>query len=130
MIKINKINTLYCHMYSLTYPNSRNQVFQSRMLRRTVRRGHQLSAESIATDLYTSCGFQISSRTVHRELHGIGFHGRAAASKTYISKCNAKLQMQWCKARRHRTLEQWRRVPWSDELHFSIWQSDGRVWVQ
>uniref|UniRef100_A0AAR2LZK9 Structural maintenance of chromosomes protein 6 n=1 Tax=Pygocentrus nattereri TaxID=42514 RepID=A0AAR2LZK9_PYGNA len=35
----------------------------------------QLSAESMATDLQTSCGLQISSRTVHRELHGIGFHG-------------------------------------------------------
>ncbi|KAL0147879.1 hypothetical protein M9458_056838, partial [Cirrhinus mrigala] len=70
-----------------------------RMLRRIVRRGRQLSAESIATDL------QISSRTVCRELHGVGFHGRAAASKPYITKCNAKRRMQWCKARRHWTLD-------------------------
>ena len=61
-----------------------------RMLRRIVRRGHQLSAESIATDLQTSCGLQISARTVRRELHGIGFHGQAAASKPYVTKCNAK----------------------------------------
>ena len=46
-----------------------------RMLRRIVRRGRQLSAESIATDLQTSCGVQFSSRTVCRELHGMGFHG-------------------------------------------------------
>ena len=51
-----------------------------RMLRRTVRRSRQLSAESIATDLQTSCGLQISSRTVRRELHGMGFHGQAPAS--------------------------------------------------
>ena len=95
-----------------------------RMLRCMVRRGRQLSAESIATDPHTLFGHQISSRTVHRELHGMGFHGRAAASKPYISKCNAKRQMQWCKARRHWTLEQWRRVLWSDESHFSTWQSD------
>ncbi len=100
-----------------------------RMLRRIVRRGRQLSAESIATDLQSSCGLQISSRTVRRELHGMGFHGRAAASKPYITKCNAKRRMQWCKARRHWTLEQWRLVLWSDESRFSIWQSDGRVWV-
>ena len=37
--------------------------------------------------------------------------------------------MQWCKVRRHWTLEQWRRVLWTDESCFSIWQSDGRVWV-
>ncbi|CAI9576890.1 unnamed protein product, partial [Staurois parvus] len=29
----------------------------------------------------------------------------------------------------HWTPEQWRRVLWSDELHFFVWQSDGRVWV-
>ncbi|CAI9566111.1 unnamed protein product [Staurois parvus] len=45
-----------------------------RMLKRTARRSRQLSAESIAKDLQTSCGLQIS-RTVCRELHGMGFHG-------------------------------------------------------
>ena len=46
------------------------------MLRCRVRQGRQLSAESIATDLQTSCGLQISSRTVCRKLRG-----QAAASK-------------------------------------------------
>ena len=80
------------------------------------------------TDLQTSCGLQISL-TVHRELHGMGFHGRAALSKPYITKCNAKHRIQWCKARRHWTLEQGKRVLWRDESRFSIWQSDGGVWV-
>ncbi|CAI9577619.1 unnamed protein product, partial [Staurois parvus] len=44
------------------------------MLKRTVRRSRQLSAESIAKVLQTLCGLQIST-TVHRELHGMGFHG-------------------------------------------------------
>ncbi|CAI9533436.1 unnamed protein product, partial [Staurois parvus] len=52
-----------------------------RMLKRTVRRSHQLSAESIAKDLQTWCGLQMSTTTVCRELHGMGFHCRAAASK-------------------------------------------------
>ncbi|CAI9569179.1 unnamed protein product, partial [Staurois parvus] len=75
-----------------------------RMLKRTVFRIHQRSAESIAKDLQTSCGLQISTTTVHRELHGISFHGQAAASKPYITKCNAKRQIKWCRARRHWTL--------------------------
>ncbi|CAI9569375.1 unnamed protein product, partial [Staurois parvus] len=98
------------------------------MLKRTVRRCHQLSAESIAKDLQTSCGLQIST-IVHRELHGMCFHGGAAASKPYITKCNAKHQMQWCKAHHHWTLEQWRHILWSDKSHFSVWQSDGSVWA-
>ncbi|KAL0182453.1 hypothetical protein M9458_021828, partial [Cirrhinus mrigala] len=60
--------------------------------------------------------------TVRRELHGMGFHGQAAASKPYSTKCNAKRRMQWCKARHHWTLEH-------EESRFSIWQSDGRVWI-
>ncbi|CAI9585079.1 unnamed protein product, partial [Staurois parvus] len=46
-----------------------------RMLKRTVRRSRQLSAESIAKDLQTSCGLQINTTTVRRELHEMGFHG-------------------------------------------------------
>ncbi|CAI9555676.1 unnamed protein product [Staurois parvus] len=46
-----------------------------RMLKHTVHRRHQLSAESIAKDLQTSCGLQISTTTVHRELHRMRFHG-------------------------------------------------------
>ncbi|CAI9554139.1 unnamed protein product [Staurois parvus] len=56
------------------------------MLKRTVHKSHQLSAEPIAKDLQTSCGL--------RELYGMGFHGQEAASKPYITKCNAKHRMQ------------------------------------
>ncbi|CAI9603867.1 unnamed protein product, partial [Staurois parvus] len=73
------------------------------MLKHTVRRSPQLSVESIVKDLQTSCGLQIST-TVCRVLHGMGFHGRAAASKPYTTKCNGKHQMQWCKAHLHWTL--------------------------
>ncbi|CAI9590631.1 unnamed protein product [Staurois parvus] len=76
------------------------------MLKRIVCRSRQLSAESIAKDLQIFCGLQISTTIVHRKLHGMGFHGRAAASNPYITKCNAKCRMQCCKARRHWTLEQ------------------------
>ncbi|KAK1797709.1 hypothetical protein P4O66_008077, partial [Electrophorus voltai] len=83
--------------------------------------------QSITTDLQTSCGLQISRRTAGRERHGIGFHGRAAASKPYITKRNAKHQMLWCKACGHWTLEQQRRHLWSDASCFFICQSDGRL---
>ncbi|CAI9605695.1 unnamed protein product, partial [Staurois parvus] len=45
------------------------------MLKCTMHRSHQLSAESIAKDLQTLRGLQISTTTVCRELHGMGFHG-------------------------------------------------------
>ncbi|MCJ8739737.1 hypothetical protein PDJAM_G00050590 [Pangasius djambal] len=57
-----------------------------RMLKRIVQRGRRLSSQSIATEIQTSCDLQISPSTVRRELHGMGFHGRAAASKPHITK--------------------------------------------
>ena len=58
----------------------------------------------------------------------MGFHGRGAAHKPKITICNAKRQLEWCKARRHWTLKQWKRVLWSDESRFTIWQSNGQIW--
>ncbi|CAI9560429.1 unnamed protein product [Staurois parvus] len=69
-------------------------VLGQHMLQHTLCRSRQLSAESIAKDLQTSCGLQISTTTVRRELHGMGFHGRAGVSKLYIDRCNAKRWMQ------------------------------------
>ena len=59
----------------------------------------------------------------------MGFHGRAAIHKPKITMRNAKHRLEWCKARRHCTLEQWKHVLWSDESRFTIWQSNGRIWV-
>jgi hypothetical protein len=41
---------------------------------------------------------------------------------------NAKRWLEWCKAHRHWTLEQWKYVLWSVESCFTIWKSDGRIW--
>ena len=59
----------------------------------------------------------------------MSFHGRAAADKPKITMRNAKSRLEWCKARSNWTLEQWKRVIWSDESSFTIWQSNGRIWV-
>ena len=63
------------------------------------------------------------------KLHEMSFHGQAAAHKSKNNMRNAKHQLEWCKAQRHWTLEQWKHVLWSDESHFTIWQSDGQIWV-
>ena len=40
-----------------------------------------------------------------------------------------KCRLEWSKAHRHWTLEQGKRVLWSDESRFTIWQSEGLIWV-
>ncbi|CAI9616474.1 unnamed protein product [Staurois parvus] len=71
-----------------------------RMLKRTVRRSRQLSPESIAKDLQTSCDLQISTTKVCRELHGMGFRGQEATSKSHITNC---MQSVGCSGVKHTT---------------------------
>jgi hypothetical protein len=53
------------------------------------------------------------------ELHEMGVHGRAATHMPKITMRNAKSQLEWYKACRHWTLEQWKHVLWSDESCFT-----------
>jgi hypothetical protein len=59
----------------------------------------------------------------------MGFYGLVSANKPKITMCNAKRRLEWCKACRHWTLEQWKRILWSDESCFTICQSDQQIMV-
>jgi hypothetical protein len=84
---------------------------------------------SLITEFQTASGSNITTRTVRRELHEMVFHGQAATYKPKIIVRNTKRRLEGCKARRHWTLEQCKRILWSDESRFTIWQSDGPIWV-
>ncbi|KFM67704.1 Transposable element Tc1 transposase, partial [Stegodyphus mimosarum] len=71
----------------------------------------------------------VSMNTIRKEAHLLGFHGRAAVHKPLITKSNRDAQLMWCKAHRNCTVDQWKRVLWSDESRFTLYRSDGRVWV-
>ena len=94
-----------------------------------VRKNRQLSDATLTTKLQTASGSNVSTITVCWELHKIGFQGRAAAHQPKITRRNAKRRLEWCKARRHWTLDHWKHFLWSDESRFTIWQSDGLIWV-
>jgi transposase len=100
-----------------------------RALKKVVREARQTSSETITPEFRSATNCPASTMTVRRELRGMGFHGRAAAHKRNISLMNAKRLLKWCKERRHWTVDNWKRVIWSDESHYTMWRSDGSVWV-
>jgi hypothetical protein len=67
--------------------------------------------------------------TVRRVLRGMRFHGRAAARRPKNSPVNAKRHLKWRKKRSHWPVNNWKRVIWSDESRYTMWRSDGRIWV-
>jgi hypothetical protein len=85
---------------------------------------------TLTAEFQTASGSNVSTRTVRRELHEIDVHGRASAHKPNITMRNAKRRLEWCKAQRHWTLEQYKKcIPWRDESRLTIWQSDGQICV-
>jgi hypothetical protein len=100
-----------------------------RALKKEVLETRQTSSETIAREFHNAMNCPASTMTVRRELRGIGFHGRAAAHKPNNSPMNAKRRLKWCKERRHWTVNNWKRVVWSDESRYTKWRSDRRVWV-
>ena len=95
------------------------------MLKHVAWKNRLSSVTTLTTEFQTDSGSNIRINTVRREFYEKGFHGRAAAHKPKITIRNVKHQLEWCKAHRHWTLEQWKRVLWHDESCFTIWQSDG-----
>ena len=81
-----------------------------RVLKRVARKNHLSSVATLTTKFQTASGSNVSTRTVRRELHEMGFHGRAATHKPKITIRKAKRRLEWCKARCHWTLEQWKRI--------------------
>ena len=82
------------------------------------------SVATLTTEFQTAPGSNFSTITVCWELHEMGFHGQAAAHKPKINIRSAKHQLEWCKACRHWSLDKWKY-----ESRFTIWQSDGRIWI-
>ena len=95
------------------------------MLKRIARKYRLSSVATLTTEFQTNSGSNVSTNTVPRELHEIGFHDRAATHKPKITMRKAKCRLEWSKAHRHWTLEQWKPVLWNDESRFTIWQSNG-----
>jgi hypothetical protein len=100
-----------------------------RTLKKVVRETRQTLSETITRVFRRAMNYWAMTMTVHWELRGMRFHGWATAHKPNISPVNAKRCLKWCKERCHWTVENWKHVIWCDESLYTMWQSDGSVWV-
>ena len=77
-----------------------------RVLKDMAWKNRLLPVATLTTEFQTDSGSNVSTSTVCRELHKMGFHGQAVTHKPKIPKCNAKRRLEWCKAHHHWTFEQ------------------------
>lgn len=70
-------------------------------------------------------GNNIGYQTVLDNLREIGFQSRRKSKKPFLSRKHRQARYNWARTHRNWTVEDWKRVIFSDETKINIWNSDG-----
>ena len=70
-----------------------------------------------------------AKRTVQRHLHHVGYSCRTVRKTMVVREANRRLRLQWCRAKRHWTLRQWKDILFTDEMMVVIRGDTGRIKV-
>uniref|UniRef100_A0A7I4YB81 Transposable element Tcb1 transposase n=1 Tax=Haemonchus contortus TaxID=6289 RepID=A0A7I4YB81_HAECO len=97
---------------------------------RLARNDPRLSAAKILREISALEGPNPSSSTVKRRLREAGLFGRRPVKKPLISAKNCKVRLDWAQAQKNWTVQQWRKVIWSDESKFLLLGTDGIKFVR
>ena len=65
-------------------------------------------------------GRNVSQSTVHRTLLRMGLRSRRPVRVAIMTPVHRRKCLQWARERRNWTLEQWKKVAWSDESSFLL----------
>ena len=71
----------------------------------------------------------LSSQTVRNHLKGVGMKSVVKKKRPILSKRHRKERLDFALSHQNWTLEDWKRVVWSDETKVNRLGSDGRKWV-
>jgi transposase len=103
-------------------------VQDKRLCVRLITSGKLGTAVAVQKRLKDGLSVDVSERTVRRALQDAGMGAAEKESKPLLSAKNVKARLDF--ARRHKdwTVEDWKRVVWSDETKINRFCSDGRSW--
>lgn len=90
----------------------------------------RLNSVDIHREISTFNGIQISSKTVQRRLVSAGLNGRRPAKKPLISTKNRKARIDFAKRHLNWSIEDWKKVIFSDESKFLLFGSDGIRYIR
>jgi hypothetical protein len=84
----------------------------------------------MASEVQQDFNITISAQTVRNRLREKGFKGQVPRKKPFISKTNMTKRFNWAKIHQNWTVDDWKKVIWSDESKFNLFGSDGvrKVW--
>jgi transposase len=101
-----------------------------RAILREVKKNRFISARTIQNEFNLNYGPErICLNTIRSRIKEDGnFSSFWAARKPFISDVNIAKRLEWCREHQDWTLDQWRKVLWSDESPFAV-RFDGKVRV-
>lgn len=96
-----------------------------------ITRGNAGTATGVAKQLGTKVGEEISRVTVARALKQSGMRCVGKQCKPQLSPKNVKARLEFARAHQYWTVDDWKRVIWSDETKINRFGSDGRskCWI-
>lgn len=100
-----------------------------RHLKLIINKERREPAEKIREIFVNSTGKEVSLNTMRSTLYEMGYHSRVALRKPYISELNRRFRLKWSRERRLWTTNDWKKVIWSDESRFTLFQNDGKIHV-
>jgi transposase len=71
----------------------------------------------------------LSSQTVRRHLKTIGMKAVTKKKRPLLKKCHRQARLDFALTHKDWTVEDWKRVVWSDETKVNRLGSDGKKWV-
>jgi len=114
----------------LNKPKSgRPRIFNKRFERRIIRyilTGECFTAVDIKNKLKIQENINTSSETIRRILKKNGFKSKVKSKKPFLSKKHMLRRLNFARKYKNWTIEDWKKIIWSDECKFILVDSNGR----
>jgi len=91
--------------------------------------GEKETANEVSKDLRNINKENVSAKTVRRALKSVGLKPAVKKKKALLTARHKRARLEWAEAHKDWTVEDWKRVVWSDETKINRLGSDGRKWV-
>lgn len=100
-----------------------------RRLVRTITSGKADTAVQLAQELKDTTEVEVSAKTMCRSLKEAGLKAASKKKKPRLLPKHIRQRLDFALRHQHWTVEDWKRVVWSDETKINRLGSDGRKWV-
>ena len=92
----------------------------------SVRTDRRSTVAQVTENFNGGHGRNVSQSQVHHTLLRMGLRSRRSVRVPMITPVHCQKQLQWAREHQNWTLEQWKKVAWSDEPRFLSDHVDGR----